>query len=376
MISTKALFEIVRTNDYDKLSNIINQLKPEDLSKTSKKNTSILPHSIEYRSFECFNILLDSNKFDFKKMNSYTNGFSTALDYYKLAPNEKNMYYVNKLIQKNYDFLDDDTINNNILYMHLIFGHVNLYELFFPILINSINRDPLKYLKYSLYAIEVFKKLYHYCVNNDLLTNELHKQLVHSIININNYTLLRCVDEPYKIEPKILSITLSKSDINIEIIKYLINNGSNYILEKEKLLNVFVSSIIKNIYSISKDVFDIFILLSNNYKFENIEKIVDDLLNISKHDYIRHEYITIFLSIALKLVKDYKSETGYKFNNIFTPLVNFNFNREYIKLIFKVFFEELEKLGFELPKGLQFMKALKIEDHVKVNLLFEKKLKK
>jgi hypothetical protein len=51
MISTKALFEIVRTNDYDKLSNIINQLKPEDLSKTSKKNTSILPHSIEYRSF-------------------------------------------------------------------------------------------------------------------------------------------------------------------------------------------------------------------------------------------------------------------------------------------------------------------------------------
>ena len=104
MISTKALFEIVRTNDYDKLSNIINQLKPEDLSKTSKKNTSILPHAIEYRSLECFNILLDSNKFDFKKMNSYTNGFSTALDYYKLAPNEKNMYYVNKLIQKNYDF--------------------------------------------------------------------------------------------------------------------------------------------------------------------------------------------------------------------------------------------------------------------------------
>ncbi len=377
MISTKALFDIVRSNDYEKLSNIINQLKPEDLLKTSKKNTSIIPHAIEYRSFECFNILLDSNKFDFKKMRYYSNGFSMALEYYKLAPNEKNMYYVNKLLEKNYDLLNDDNINYNIIYMEDTFRNSNLYELFFPILINSINRSPLKYLKYSLYSVEVFKKLYDYCVNNDLLTNDLHKRLIASIIEVDNYTILRCIDEPYKIEPAILSIALSKGDINIDIVKYLINNGSDYIVEKERLLTIYISTIIKYLYSSSKDTFNIFMLLINNYKFKNIEKIVDDLLNISKHQYINYDNAILFLSIALKLIKNYKSDTEYKFDKIFDTFNNFNFNRISMNPIFKALFEELEKLGFELPKELHFIKALKPDKVVTfISEVPEKKLKK
>ncbi len=377
MISTKALFDIVRSNDYEKLSNIINQLKPEDLLKTSKKNTSIISHAIEYRSFECFNILLDSNKFDFKKMRYYSNGFSMALEYYKLAPNEKNMYYVNKLLEKNYDLLNDDNINYNIIYMEDTFRNSNLYELFFPILINSINRSPLKYLKYSLYSVEVFKKLYDYCVNNDLLTNDLHKRLIASIIEVDNYTILRCIDEPYKIEPAILSIALSKGDINIDIVKYLINNGSDYIVEKERLLTIYISTIIKYLYSSSKDTFNIFMLLINNYKFKNIEKIVDDLLNISKHQYINYDNAILFLSIALKLIKNYKSDTEYKFDKIFDTFNNFNFNRISMNPIFKALFEELEKLGFELPKELHFIKALKPDKVVTfISEVPEKKLKK
>ncbi len=377
MISTKALFDIVRSNDYEKLSNIINQLKPEDLLKTSKKNTSIIPHAIEYRSFECFNILLDSNKFDFKKMRYYSNGFSMALEYYKLAPNEKNMYYVNKLLEKNYDLLNDDNINYNIIYMEDTFRNSNLYELFFPILINSINRSPLKYLKYSLYSVEVFKKLYDYCVNNDLLTNDLQKRLIASIIEVDNYTILRCIDEPYKIEPAILSIALSKGDINIDIVKYLINNGSDYIVEKERLLTIYISTIIKYLYSSSKDTFNIFMLLINNYKFKNIEKIVDDLLNISKHQYINYDNAILFLSIALKLIKNYKSDTEYKFDKIFDTFNNFNFNRINMNPIFKALFEELEKLGFELPKELHFIKAFKPDKVVTfISEVPEKKLKK
>lgn len=373
MISTKALFEIVRTNDYEKLSSIINNLTPEDLLKTSKKSTSIIPHAIEYRSIECFDILLDSNKFDFKKMKHYTNGFFTALEYYNLAPNQKNIYYVDKLIQKNYEFFDDDDINSNIIDMYNIFRNINLYELFFPILLNSINRNPIKYLKYTLYSIEVFKKLYSYCVNNDLLTTETTKVLISNIIDVNNYVLLRCIDEPYKIKPTILLDAIDK--YNLEIIKYLINNGSNYISEKDKLLNKFVGSLTKNYYNINKEKFDIFMLLNDNYKFQNIEKIVDDLLILSKYQYLKNEAINIILCMALKLIIDYKSDT-IKFNNLFTPLVNFNFNNinnDNTKKVFKSFFEELEILGFELPKGLEFIKALKID---KIELLYLKKLKK
>jgi len=371
MISTRALFEIVRTNDYEKLKNIINDLTPADLLKTSKKNTSILPHAIEYRSIECFNILLESNKFDFKKMNCYTNGFCMAFDYYKLAPNEKNMYYIDKLIQKNLEFFDDDIINHNILYMHVIFVNVNLYEIFFPILINSIHRNPTKYLNCSFYSTEVFSKLYNYCINNDLLTNVLHKKLVSDIINLNNYTSLRCIEEPYKIEPTILSIAIQKC--NPEIIQYLIKHGSDYILEKEKLLDIFVSSM-RNQYTINKEKFNIFMLLIDNYKFENIEKIVNDLLNycIPSYNYNQDIIINIFLCMVLRLIQDYIS-TRYTFDKLFIPIINFKNIPEKIQKVFKSFFEEVEKLGFIVPKELQFIKDIKIE---KTELMFTKKLKK
>lgn len=369
MISTKALFEIVRTNNYEKLGSIINNLTPEDLLKTCKKGTSIIPYSIEYRATECFDILLESNKFDFKEMKHYTNGFSTALEYYNLASNEKNMYYVNKLIEKNFEFFNDDTVNHRILYMNDIFKNIKLYELFFTSLENSINRDPLKYLHYSVYSIEIFKKLYCYCINNKLLTIEKTELLLRIILDVNDYTLLRCIDEPYKINPNILLQVIDK--YNFEIIKYLINNGSTYILGKDKLLNIFVSSLTRNHYTINKEKFDIFMLLINNYKFENIEKVVDDLLNISKYKYIQNEGINIILCMTFKLIQEYKSDI-IKFDNLFNPLVNFSFNNEYHKKVYKTFFEELEKLGFELPKGLQFIKALKIE---KIELLYLKKLK-
>ena len=371
MISTRALFEIVRTNDYEKLSSIIDNLTPADLLKTSKKNTSIIPHAIEYRSYECFNILLESNKFDFRKMNCYDNGFYTAFDYYKLAPNEKNMYYIDKLIQKNVEFFDDDTINHNILYMHVIFANINLYELFFPILINSINRKPTKYLSCSYYSSEVFSKLYNYCIINDLLTNESHKKLVSDIINLNNYTLLRCIEAPYKIEPNILSIAIQKC--NLEIIQYLIKYGSDYILEKEKLLDIFVSSM-KGLYNINKDKFNIFMSLINNYKFENIEKTVDVLLNycIPSYNYNIDIIINIILCMVIRLIQEYIS-TVCKFDKLFIPIINFKNIPEKIQKIFKSFFEQVEKLGFIVPNELQFIKDLKLE---KTELLFLKKLKK
>jgi hypothetical protein len=370
MISTRALFEIVKTNDYDKLSSIINNLTPADLLKTSKKNISILPHAIEYRSTECFNILLESNKFDFRKMNCYNNGFYTAFDYYKLAPNEKNMYYIDKLIQKNLEFFDDDTINHNVLYMNVIFVNINLYELFFPILINSIHRNPTKYLNCSFYSSDVFSKLYNYCIINNLLTNESHRKLVSDIINVNNFTLLRCIEAPYKIEPTILSIAIPKS--NLEIIQYLIKYGSDYILEKEKLLDIFVSSM-KNQYNINKEKFNIFMLLINNYKFENIEKKVDDLLNycIPSYNYNQDIVINIILCMVLRLIQEYIS-TGCKFDKLFIPIINFKNIPEKIQKVFKSFFEEVEKIGFIVPKELQFIKDLKTE---KTELLFLKKLK-
>jgi hypothetical protein len=301
-------------------------------------------------------------------MNCYSNGFSAAFDYYKVAPNEKNMYYIDKLIQKNVEFFDDDTINHNILYMHVIFVNINLYELFFPLLINSINRNPTKYLNCSFYSNEVFSKLYNYCLVNNLLTNASHRKLVSDIINYNNYTLLRCIEEPYKIEPNILVYAITK--YNLEIIKYLINNGSAYILEKEKLLNIFVTSM-KYQYIINKDKFNIFMLLVNNYKFENIEKIVDDLISYCIVTYNHNIKINIFLCMALRLIQDYYN-VNCKFDKLFIQIINFKNIPESIQRVFKSFFEEIEKLGFIVPQELQFIKNLQLD---KTELLFLKNKK-
>jgi hypothetical protein len=254
--------------------------------------------------------------------------------------------------------------------MHVIFVNINLYELFFPILINSIHRNPTKYLNCSFYSSDVFSKLYNYCIINNLLTNESHRKLVSDIINVNNFTLLRCIEAPYKIEPTILSIAIPKS--NLEIIQYLIKYGSDYILEKEKLLDIFVSSM-KNQYNINKEKFNIFMLLINNYKFENIEKTVDNLLNycIPSYNYNQDIVINIILCMVLRLIQEYIS-TGCKFDKLFIPIINFKNIPEKIQKVFKSFFEEIEKLGFIVPKELQFIKDLKTE---KTELLFLKKLK-
>ena len=76
--------------------------------------------------------------------------------------------------------------------------------------------------------------------------------------------------------------------------------------------------------------------------------------------------------MVLRLIQDYIG-TGYKFDKLFIPIINFKHIPENIQRVFKSFFEEVEKLGFIVPKELQFIKDIKIE---KTELMFTKKLKK
>ena len=76
--------------------------------------------------------------------------------------------------------------------------------------------------------------------------------------------------------------------------------------------------------------------------------------------------------MVLKLIQEYIS-TGCKFDKLFIQIINFKNIPEKIQKVFKSFFEEIEKLGFIVPKELQFIKDLKTE---KTELMFTKKLKK
>ena len=75
--------------------------------------------------------------------------------------------------------------------------------------------------------------------------------------------------------------------------------------------------------------------------------------------------------MVLRLIQDYIS-TECKFDKLFIPIINFKNIPEKIQKVFKSFFEEVEKLGFIVPKELQFIKDLRLE---KTELLFLKKLK-
>ena len=92
------LINIVISNNYEKMNELIINNKKIDWDISDRKNISILHYAIERRSKECFDLLLDNNLI---KLSYYTSGNSKiSLDYYINAPNSCNEYYLKRLIDK------------------------------------------------------------------------------------------------------------------------------------------------------------------------------------------------------------------------------------------------------------------------------------
>jgi hypothetical protein len=98
------VFRYITNNDHQNLT-ILLESKPELVNSISGFKSTITK-AIEFRSKECFNILLNHPNLKLLTSNEsyghvWKSGMVPALNYYGNAPNNENLYYLQKLLDKN-----------------------------------------------------------------------------------------------------------------------------------------------------------------------------------------------------------------------------------------------------------------------------------
>jgi len=192
--SNKFLFNLVSNNDYIRLEQELISNPNLDINVILSKG-SLLTKSIEKRTKECFDFIIDNHKFklleyknEFIQQNHnnfmdssdisdeeieflnndnwysneyyypYITGLNLAIEYYVNAPNPANFYWLNRLIQKNVYFHPSKLL--------LLIDHQDIFNL----VLSKNNTDGI-YLKNLLYDItskssintklfDIFKKLF------------------------------------------------------------------------------------------------------------------------------------------------------------------------------------------------------------------------
>jgi hypothetical protein len=258
--------KIIEYNNYDKLNDIIINNRESII----KIYSSLIEKSIKYRSLECFDLLInmDINNINYE----YKYCISLACLYYNNAPNMKNFYYLEKVVNK--------IISTNAkISINLLKEFIN-YPLMFSQLLNNIKLDEIN--------INFCRLLYHIINSNNNETFYILYNFIEDKNMINDYILKLAVDN-FNIE--IIEFLESK-EYNINIIG---NNNSNYSFSSVHdhkiptlyyilihtnnniLYKYFLNKETKNFSDIKKlDFFDICsTVFKSNNKIEIIEKYFD-----------------------------------------------------------------------------------------------------
>ena len=137
MTTMTQLFKMVTANDYETIEMLINSNQNIDFN-CIKSGISLITKSIEVRSIECFNLLLECEKLTILQSNNlHVNGLSVAIDYFSTSPNLSNKYFIDRLFEKNV-FIDNVSVCNcmhNIYLFDIMFSKMdktykNIYSLF------------------------------------------------------------------------------------------------------------------------------------------------------------------------------------------------------------------------------------------------------
>ena len=169
MLTSKKLFELILNNNYDELLLAI-QNKQVDFKARNRKNNYIVAASIEYRSIECFELLLNNiPDEEVSEFNYYQSGVYQALKYYINAPNSKNKYFIEKLLNKNIK-IDENHIIDNLV----IFNEFSEYIL---------NNNPEKYLTNLHMNPIVYEIIFNHCLDNNLLNDNIMKNIITKAID-------------------------------------------------------------------------------------------------------------------------------------------------------------------------------------------------
>jgi len=286
MTSTTSIFKIVQYNNYNELERIIKTSKV-DLKNLYKKNEYLFSNAINFRSKECFDLLVESKYFD--PNDPYKNGLLTALEYYCNAKNQSNSYYINKLKNKFVHFTRQA--------IHIILKS-DCYDEFSDFIIFFINENPIENIKslliMSLDNITSFKKIINIGLSMDLITTELAINIINSAYkdkkltvmiefincglnifqnqeNVINYFLENFHDQN-AIKYIIDSVLLYNPNINLSslLVKYINKKNNSYYWDTSlfncyKLYNIYTNyNILKKLNCNFFEGCDILTLIINN----------------------------------------------------------------------------------------------------------------
>ena len=286
---------IIIYNDYNKLQHLIDNDLLTD-NKIIKIYDLLLSKSVEYKSTECFDILLNNNNND---INNYILTLYKSIDFYINSNNIQNKYYLHKLLEKNI------TIDKELLIKasdDLILFKILLYKI-------NINNNILLYLLNKFIKdnkLKIINYLYNFNINNNIITNEeICNYILKISIKYNNintliylekykYNMIYIIDINNNIIPSLYYSVQYITDERKIIYKYLLNLYINY--SKENNINT-----INNINSID-------FIENHNYLYINqfIYDIIKIGINISNYDIIIKYY----------LLKLFSSDNDNIINNI------------------------------------------------------------
>jgi hypothetical protein len=288
MLTNTVLFELVINNNYDELALAIH-FNRVNIRGVNRKSSYILAAAIQYRSVECFDLLLDAIPIT-EKLSVSESGLNIATHYYANAPNNKNKYFIDKIMSKtNVEF------NHNSFYTFLY--NIHVFNLFSDYILSN---NPEKYLyEYIDMNFEVYTILFNYCLNNNLLDETIVKKIILNSISRKKEQVLILVKNTHFID----NIWTMCPDIIDQIFKDKMSNG---------LLKFFI-----NLYNSQKPI--------NINPINSLKNIINYEIDISKFNSYSGYYYG-------------KKESGNAINNfnlILTIDYNFDNNNELTNLINK-----------------------------------------
>lgn len=175
MATMTKLFEKVTANDYIWLEELV-QSKKEVNWNCIRFKLSLIHKAIEVRALKCFDILINIPEITvYSNSSGQINGMMRALEYYIEAPNEDNLYYVNKLLEKNvfvstYDVMR--CINNDYMF-NMLFNKIDKNKTNITnIISNTITNNNLALL-IKMYEYIESNNMDYYTPDNKIVFNNM-----------------------------------------------------------------------------------------------------------------------------------------------------------------------------------------------------------
>jgi hypothetical protein len=365
MLTSTKLFKLVINNNYDELSVAILN-KQVNFKAQNKKKNYILSSAIEYRSVECFELLVNAISDTSDKLNIYESGLYQAIKYYGNAPNTKNKYFIEKLLNKNIK------INNNEI--HLLTQNLVVFNQFSEYVLN--NKPEMHLTEFVLIDSTVYEIIFNYCLENNLLNDEIIKIMIDKSFKLNKeHIIILLKNSKYVNNIWIYCPNIIDKLFNENMSKILLTSFVN-LYNIHKPSNITIDTIIDNILLIqSINNYGYYARYNKNFinKIEklnillllfNIKNINCDIINkkicklITEPFTIKHKnYMSFYITLLVKFIE---ITTTFELNLSFIDTKYYDFIKTYKSQILfsglKALINELIKLNKIIPIELNFIK--------------------